>query len=238
MLRYLGSVPVRTGIRPAPAEETCTCNVCSSRRAWERVGSAPASWIGPRSSRHPTSLEAASWSWHGVSPRVEDVTRSVFGVPSAHSLVFAQAGVDRRATPVQPGAAACRHPRRRSARGSTEPRRRGAGDQPCSGRCDGTRCSKSRRCCRRRRSQAHRGRRRSSQLCRWSPGLGGAAPPRTCRRGRKARRRRCRSFRRLVQRDPARHVLGMLIRDVAAVLVPGEARLAVGALTTNWSLNR
>jgi hypothetical protein len=65
MLRCLGSVPVRTGIRPAPAEETCTCNVCSSPRAWERVGSAPVSWIGPRSSRHPTSLEAAFWSWHG-----------------------------------------------------------------------------------------------------------------------------------------------------------------------------
>jgi hypothetical protein len=87
MLRCLGSVPVRTGIRPARAEETCTCNVCSSPRAWERVGSAPVSWIGPRSSRHPTSLEAASWSWHGfvaVLPRVEDVTRSRFPAPSAH----------------------------------------------------------------------------------------------------------------------------------------------------------
>lgn len=60
MLRCLGSVPVRTGTRPGRAEETCTCNVCSSPRAWERVGSAPVSWIGPRSSRHPTSLKAAS----------------------------------------------------------------------------------------------------------------------------------------------------------------------------------
>src|SRR5438034_3987866 len=34
----------------------------------------------------------------------------------------------------------------------------------------------------------------------------------------------------VVQRDPARHVLEMLVRDVAAVLMPGEARLAVGAL--------
>jgi hypothetical protein len=85
----------RSPYEPAPAQrerrETCTCNVCSSPRAWERVGSAPASWIGPRSSRHPTSLEAASWSWHrflAVSPRVEDVTRSGFGAPSADSLVF------------------------------------------------------------------------------------------------------------------------------------------------------
>src|SRR6266487_810763 len=34
----------------------------------------------------------------------------------------------------------------------------------------------------------------------------------------------------VVQGDPARHVLGVLVRDVAAVLMPGEARLAVGAL--------
>src|SRR5947207_2746120 len=33
----------------------------------------------------------------------------------------------------------------------------------------------------------------------------------------------------VVQRDPARHVPEMLVRDVTAVLMPREARLAVGA---------
>jgi hypothetical protein len=62
MLRCLGSVLGPTCTRPAQAGETCICNGRTSPRARERVGSSPVSWIGPRSSRDPTSWEAAAKS--------------------------------------------------------------------------------------------------------------------------------------------------------------------------------
>jgi hypothetical protein len=62
MLRYLGSVLGPTCTRPARAGETCICSGRNSPRSSERVGSSPVSWIGPRSSRDPTSWEAAAKS--------------------------------------------------------------------------------------------------------------------------------------------------------------------------------
>jgi hypothetical protein len=66
-LRCLGLPPGPTCTRLERAGETCTCNGRTSPRVWERVGISPVSWTAPRSSRHPTSLEAASWSWHGLA---------------------------------------------------------------------------------------------------------------------------------------------------------------------------
>jgi hypothetical protein len=66
-LRCLGSVPGPTCTRPRRAGGTCIRNGRTSPRVGERVGSSPVSWTAPRSSRHPTSSEAAPWSWHRLA---------------------------------------------------------------------------------------------------------------------------------------------------------------------------
>ncbi len=84
----------RSPYEPAPAQRERRKHVLATVAAHLGRGSgsvAPVSWIGPRSSRHPTSFGSASWPWHGflaVSPLAEDGTRSGFPGPSTHSLVL------------------------------------------------------------------------------------------------------------------------------------------------------
>jgi hypothetical protein len=122
MLRCLGSVLGPTCTRPAQAGETCICNGRTSPRARERVGSSPVSWIGPRSSRDPTSWEAAAKS--------EMVVGAGFGRRLTEDIR------DRRAVPrLESGCGSLRSPSgssRASSRARRSLRMRSRRAAPCS----------------------------------------------------------------------------------------------------------